>query len=273
MTIKELNKLIKEELDAFIQEDEEDAPMDMGDNDMGDDIEVTTDEPEAEEDPLDLLRQIYDMLKPIVDDEEEMGDEGDMEDMESGEEDEESDGDEEEEGDEDSGEDDLKEYTDPLAVASGVSNTGNALSQLTGIPMNVIVLLLVFGLPITYMLTLQGIELIKRANVPEFVKRAAMKAASLFQKSGKSGEEIGSEVEALQSKGEAQVIDALGSAEGMNESLDNFTDEEKMKFIKNLNAGGSGMMNESVKTRRNNRKLNESRQLKSRFQKLANIKK
>ena len=270
MTIKELNKLIKEELDAFMQEDEEDASMDMGN-----DIEVTTDEPEAEEDPLDLLRQIYDMLKPIVDDEEEMGGEGDMEDMEdmeSGEEDEESDGDEEEE-DEDSGEDDLKEYTDPLAVASGVSNTGNALSQLTGIPLNILLIILVFGIPITYMLTLQGIELVKKMNVPGFVKRAAMKAASIFQKSGKSGEAISSEVEALQSKGEAQVIDALGSAEGMNESLDNFTDEEKMKLIKNLNAGGSGMMNESVKTRRNNHKLNESRQLKSRFQKLANIKK
>jgi len=50
--------------------------------DMGDDIEVTTDEPEAEEDPLDLLRQIFDMLKPIVEPGGEMGDEGDMEDME-----------------------------------------------------------------------------------------------------------------------------------------------------------------------------------------------
>mgnify|MGYP003624874312 CR=1 FL=1 len=99
MTIKELNKLIKEELDAFMQEDEEDASMDMGD-----DIEVTTDEPEAEEDPLDLLRQIFDMLKPIVEPEGEMGDEGDMEDMEdmeSGEEEEaEDEGGEEEEVDE-----------------------------------------------------------------------------------------------------------------------------------------------------------------------------
>ena len=99
MTIKELNKLIKEELDAFMQEDEGDAPMDMGD-----DIEVTTDEPEAEEDPLDLLRQIFDMLKPIVEPEGEMGDEGDMEDMEdmeSGEEEEaEDEGGEEEEVDE-----------------------------------------------------------------------------------------------------------------------------------------------------------------------------
>ena len=99
MTIKELNKLIKEELDAFMQEDEGDDSMDMGD-----DIEVTTDEPGAEEDPLDLLRQIFDMLKPIVEPEGEMGDEGDMEDMEdmeSGEEEEaEDEGGEEEEVDE-----------------------------------------------------------------------------------------------------------------------------------------------------------------------------
>ena len=98
MTIKELNKLIKEELDAFMQEDEEDTSMDMGD-----DIEVTTDEPEAEEDPLDLLRQIFDMLKPIVEPEGEMGDEGDMEDMEdmeSGEEEEAEDEGGEEEVDE-----------------------------------------------------------------------------------------------------------------------------------------------------------------------------
>jgi hypothetical protein len=96
MTIKELNKLIKEELDAFMQEDEMDDSMDMGD-----DIEVTTDEPEAEEDPLDLLRQIFDMLKPIVEPEGEMGDEGDMEDMESEEEEEaEDEGGEEEEVDE-----------------------------------------------------------------------------------------------------------------------------------------------------------------------------
>ena len=63
MNIKELNKLIKEELDAFLEnEDEIDANPEGGD-----DIEVTTDEPAEEEDPLALLRQIYDMLKPIVD--------------------------------------------------------------------------------------------------------------------------------------------------------------------------------------------------------------
>ena len=107
MTIKELNKLIKEELDAFMQEDEGDDSMDMGD-----DIEVTTDEPEGEEDPLDLLRQIFDMLKPLVEPEGEMGDEGDMEDMESGEEEEAEDEAEDEGEKEDDDVDDIDENLD-----------------------------------------------------------------------------------------------------------------------------------------------------------------
>ena len=116
MTIKELNKLIKEELDAFMQEDEMDDSMDMGD-----DIEVTTDEPEEEEDALATLRQIYDMLKPLVEPEEEMGDEGDMEDMESEEGDEEGEDEDEDEADEDMKEEmkdekdeDMKEETNSL---------------------------------------------------------------------------------------------------------------------------------------------------------------
>ena len=76
MTIEELNKLIKEELDAFLNNEAE------GDEDGGDDIEVTTDEPEEEDEALDTLKQIYNMLKPIVEPEEEepemdMGDDDD----------------------------------------------------------------------------------------------------------------------------------------------------------------------------------------------------
>ena len=104
MTIKELNKLIKEELDAFMQEDEMDNSIDAGD-----DIEVTTDEPDVEDDPLATLKQIYDMLKPIVEPEGEVEDFGGEEDLEGEEEveDEEGDGDEEDEGDE--ADEDMKE--------------------------------------------------------------------------------------------------------------------------------------------------------------------
>ena len=121
MTIKELNKLIKEELDAFMQEDEMDNSIDAGD-----DIEVTTDEPDVEDDPLATLKQIYDMLKPIVEPEGEVEDFGGEEDLEGEEEveDEEGDGDEEDEGDEadedmkeemkDEKDEDMKEETNSL---------------------------------------------------------------------------------------------------------------------------------------------------------------
>ena len=70
MTIEELNKLIKEELEAYLGEEE-----------GGDDIEVTTDEPEVKDDEaLDTLRQIFNMLKPIVEPE---GDEESEMDMDS----------------------------------------------------------------------------------------------------------------------------------------------------------------------------------------------
>jgi hypothetical protein len=93
MTIEELNKLIKEELDAYLGEDEEDG---------GDDIEVTTDEPEDKDDEaLDTLRQIFNMLKPLVEPEEEEEPEMDM-DM----------GDGDEMDDEDKADEDMKEGKD-----------------------------------------------------------------------------------------------------------------------------------------------------------------
>ena len=79
MTIEELNKIIQEELKAYLNEEEE------VDTEGGDDIEVTTDEPEegGEDGALDTLRQIYDMLKPIVEPE---GEEEPVEDEEPAEE-------------------------------------------------------------------------------------------------------------------------------------------------------------------------------------------
>tara|TARA_Y100001972_G_scaffold90974_1_gene111344 strand:- start:223 stop:681 length:459 start_codon:yes stop_codon:yes gene_type:complete len=81
MTIEELNKLIKEELEAYLGEDEEEG---------GDDIEVTTDEPEDKgEEALDTLKQIFNMLKPMVEPEEEpeMDMDSDMDDEEEADED------------------------------------------------------------------------------------------------------------------------------------------------------------------------------------------
>jgi len=94
MTIEELNKLIKEELDAFFEAEDEEIETPEADGD--DDIEVTTDEPAEGDEALDTLRQIYDMLKPIVEPE------GEMEEPEMDEEEpEEEEGEEaEEEGDE-----------------------------------------------------------------------------------------------------------------------------------------------------------------------------
>tara|TARA_R110000796_G_scaffold129171_1_gene244857 strand:+ start:835 stop:1269 length:435 start_codon:yes stop_codon:yes gene_type:complete len=63
MTVEELNKLIKEELSAFFENEDELETMDAGD-----DIEITTDEPEmgTGDEAIDLLRQIYDLIKPEI---------------------------------------------------------------------------------------------------------------------------------------------------------------------------------------------------------------
>ena len=102
MTIEELNKLIKEELEAYLGEEE-------GEEEGGDDIEVTTDEPEAKDDEaLDTLRQIFNMLKPIVEPEGDEEPEMDM-DSDEGEEDMEDEADEDmNEGKDDEKDEDMK---------------------------------------------------------------------------------------------------------------------------------------------------------------------
>ena len=81
MTIEELNKIIQEELKAYLNEEQTDEAYH---EDGDDDIEVTTDEPEegGEDEALDTLRQIYNMLKPMVEPEEEEEPEMDMDDEE-----------------------------------------------------------------------------------------------------------------------------------------------------------------------------------------------
>ena len=84
MTIEELNKIIQEELKAYLNENESDAiKEEMMEDD--DDIEVTTDEPAEEEggEAMETLRKIFDMLKPVVEPEEEEEPEMDMGDEEA----------------------------------------------------------------------------------------------------------------------------------------------------------------------------------------------
>ena len=89
ITKQDLIELIKEELEAYLGEEE-----------GGNDIEVTSDEPEAKDDEaLDTLRQIFNMLKPIVEPE---GDEEPEMDMDS---------DEGKEDTEDEADEDMKEMS------------------------------------------------------------------------------------------------------------------------------------------------------------------
>jgi hypothetical protein len=85
MTIEELNKIIQEELKAYLNEEQTDEAYH---EDGDDDIEVTTDEPAEKEggEAMETLKQIYDMLKPVVEPEEEP--EMDMDDEEADEEEE-----------------------------------------------------------------------------------------------------------------------------------------------------------------------------------------
>jgi len=87
MTIEELNKIIQEELKAYLNEEQTDEAYH---EDGDDDIEVTTDEPEEEGgEAMATLRQIFDMLKPIVEPEEKDEPEMDMDDEDKDEESEE----------------------------------------------------------------------------------------------------------------------------------------------------------------------------------------
>ena len=78
MTLQELQKMIKEEFDAYMGEQEDDVDVSVSDNDV--DAEMgDMDDKEAE----DMLRKIYDMLKDKfeAEEEEDMGDAEADEDM------------------------------------------------------------------------------------------------------------------------------------------------------------------------------------------------
>ena len=88
MTIKELNKLIKEELNAYLNEEQTDEMFKPMEPEEG-----------GEDEALDTLRQIFNMLKPIVEPEEEVSDE-EVEDLEGGEDEVEDEVGDDEEGEE-----------------------------------------------------------------------------------------------------------------------------------------------------------------------------
>ena len=73
MTLKELQKMIKEEFDAYVSEAEDDVDVSVTDSDV--DAEMSGEE--GGEGAEDMLRNIYDMLKTKFEAEDEMGDDGD----------------------------------------------------------------------------------------------------------------------------------------------------------------------------------------------------
>ena len=110
MNIKELNKLIQEELAAYLNEEQTDEIYMEDGEDDDDDIEVTTDEPAEEDDALDTLKQIFNMFKPIVEPETEEEPEVDM-DM----------GDEEESDDEEPADEDGEEEVEEAVISESVA--------------------------------------------------------------------------------------------------------------------------------------------------------
>ena len=66
MNLKELQAMIKEELDAYVNEQEVDVDVDAGDVDAG---------AEGGDDSMEMLKKIYDMLKPKFEDMEDMDEE------------------------------------------------------------------------------------------------------------------------------------------------------------------------------------------------------
>ena len=83
MTLKELQKMIKEEFDAYMGEAEDDVDVSVSDNDidaemgdMGDGIDETEE---------DVLRKIFDMLKTHFEGDEDGEEAEDMEDMDDAE--------------------------------------------------------------------------------------------------------------------------------------------------------------------------------------------
>lgn len=232
MTIEELNTLIAEELKAYLNENEEEAPEADGD----DDIEVTTDEPavaDTGEEAMDLLRQIYDMIKPEV--EPEGGEEPEM-DMDMG---------DEEEGEAEDGEEEEDEELDEEVLNELVGQYGAD-------PVSPIFFLVgAIGLPLTAFL------LLSKEDKKEVIDRLKSKVGDI-------------KALAKMSKGALKALAqdiGLIKGDSMEEAVDNHT------FFRGDNVGRTVVKAKDVQGTREKATLKEGFDGADRFQKLANIKK
>ena len=251
MTIEELNKLIKEELSAFLEAEDDDV-------DAGDDIEVTTDEPAVEDgdEALDTLRQIFNMLKPLVEPEEE-----EVEDLEGEEtEDEEiADGEDDDEGLDEGVLNEthmrLFEFMEEADILNKAVSDPVALKLLGG--------------TIASFAALFGYEATKD-KLSDAVKKLAQKGVDIA-KQALTKPSLLTKLDTIDNEGE----DAVDSAEKpANEAVDNHT------FFRGDNANRVRPEAKDVQGRRE--KVNESvekitektsNDFTDRFQKLANIQK
>ena len=202
MTIEELNKLIKEELDSYLNENEEEEVDAKG----GDDIEVTTDEPAEDDDALDTLRQIFNMLKPLVEPEEEPEEEEpEMDDAEEA----------EEEGDPEPDEEDLEEM---IFEDKGGPTATDLMALLKDI-----------GIPAVLLQKDNGLNGLKRvmAKPPGRPRLAALKSwfASRGTDAAAKGDDVEENLDRPNYKA-SDVSDAGYDAEktkgGLNESVERF---------------------------------------------------
>ena len=215
MTIEELNKMIQEELKAYLNEEQTDeAYMEDGD----DDVKVTTDEPAAQtgEEALDLLRQIYDMIKPQVEDEDETEDEpADDEGEDEPEMDDAEEAEEEEEGDAEPDEEDLEEM---ISEVEGGPNAAELITLLASI-----------GIPLVLLQKDNGVNLLKRvlAKPKGRQKLAALKSwfASRDTDAAAKGDDV-EEAVGYANYTADQVSKVKADAEdvnkGLNESVERF---------------------------------------------------
>ena len=232
MTIEELNKLIKEELDAYLSED--------------DDIEVTTDEPGVEtgEEALDILRQIFDLIKPTVEPE---GNEEVAPEVEDEPADEEPPADEEEPAEEEEGDPEPEEEEIEEISESDFAGSYNPAPTDFGTGMAILAAVAI-GLPLASYMTMskedkaEFRELIK-ANIADFKAAAKLRGRAALDAIKAAAEKAG-----------------LTKFAGQNENLDrpNYkaSDVKDVKHDAEKIKGG----------------LNESVDMTARFKKLANIK-